>query len=200
MLVTEHVSNITLIGWHSLLFSEVERLTLVLVSVLHIEVFSLGELGNILKSRGISDRVHEYGCKLLAGSDVTVSILDQVKHGFPLVLVESSHVAHELGELLLVVLMSLILGLGAEVERTDKLLELWVVNVDILQHVLVKVVLKIELGDFSLRVHFDFLVISPLAASHRLKQVQLVSLALGRLGIFLSLGKSKWKGEKLFPV
>ena len=200
MLVTEHISNITLIGWHSLLLSEVERLTLVLVSVLHIEVFFLRELGEILKRSAISDQVHEFGCNLLASSDFTVSIPDQVKHGSLFVISESSHAAHELSELILVVLMSLIPGLGVEVERTDKLLELWVVDVGILQEVLVKVVLEIELSDLSLRVRFDFLVIGPLGLSHLLEQVQLASLALGRLGVFLSLGESEWKGKKLFSV
>ena len=95
--------------------------------------------------------------------------------------------------------MSLVLGLGEEVEAADQVLELISLSVDSLEEGRVQVVLVVKLGDLGLLVELDSQVGVPVVASQLCEEV-VGSLATLGLRVLLTLGQSEWESEQLLLV
>ena len=150
VLVSEHVPHSALINWHALLVCVVESLLLMSVTILDVEVLSLGQLCDLLQLPVVHSLVHERFGEDLALSTASMSVLDQVEHSFLLIVAQVAHAFHKFLKFFLGVLVGFILSQCRIVELSDEVFELRHRCVSSLKQIFTQVVLIVEFGNFSL--------------------------------------------------
>lgn len=120
------------------------------VSILHIEMLSLGQLGNFLEQRLVDSLIHEILSEDLVLHAASMSVLDQMEQSFLLIVIQATHAFHKFLKFFFGSLMGFIPRLCCIVEMSNEVLELLRVGVSILKQILIQVVLIVEFGNFRL--------------------------------------------------
>ena len=137
VLISEHVSDSALVNWHALLISVVESLVLMSVTILHVEMLSLGQLGDLLKWHLVDSLIHEILCEDLVVHAASMSVLDQMQQSSLLIVIQATHAFNKFPKFFFRVLVGLIPRLCGIVEMSNEVLELLRVGVDVLKQIFI---------------------------------------------------------------
>lgn len=191
VLVAKHVPDFRFFDWHALLVSELQSAQLVTVIVLGLVVGALGKLCELLFA---SVAAHLTQRARLGGFG-----LEHVNQGPLFTLVKPGKQRHELFELFLGSLESLMARLHVQVHLFEHELELVGAGVHGLKNLGVNELLVVELSDLLLRVDLSegvALVVKTVSLAEEV----ILKLAVLGLGVLHALHHIKGQGEQLFTI
>lgn len=161
-LVAKNITELSLVNGHALLVSVIKLGTLESVAILGIEVFLLRELGKFLFNGLVSHLIQDiWGGRVTKGA---ARVANLMKESLLFLWSEVAEVRHQLTEIILDILQSLVLCLREKVENTDEALELRSASSTLVEKLGVDVVLVIKLGDLCLSINDGAGIIVPVIA------------------------------------
>lgn len=192
VLISEHVPDFAGVNRHSLLVGVVHRIVLVLEGVLESEVLLFTHLRQLLLHDVGAGFVNQKISSVFAVACLGAGfVLEHVNKVFALLIIKRPEYGHKLFEVLLVLFVLLVGGLGGEVEALHEGLELLRLSVEVLQELGSNELLVVEFSDLLLGVEL-YLIIFVIIFAVEFSENGVLSLPLLGLGQLRSLGQEEW--------